>query len=102
MSDASIEHIRIDEKGIARLVGRRTKVSQIVIDKTSGMSVEEIHDAYPDLSLAEIHAALAYYYDHTAAIDEEIRRYHELSEEMRQKLHDPGLIAKLAARISQT
>lgn len=30
----------------------------------SGYDPEEITDLYPDLGLAEIHAALAYYYDH--------------------------------------
>ena len=30
----------------------------------SGYSPDEIAEFYPDLSLADIHAALSYYYDH--------------------------------------
>ena len=37
-------------------------------------SPEAIHIQHPDLSLAQIHAALAYYYDHKAEFDAEIER----------------------------
>ncbi len=37
------------------------------------------------LSLAQVHAALAYYYDHKAEIDGEIRQRAELSAEMKEK-----------------
>jgi hypothetical protein len=41
-------------------------------------SVEELHGQFPQLSLAQIHAALAFYYDHQPELDEQIRR--ELAE----------------------
>ena len=40
-----------------------------------GMTADEIASEYPGLGLSDVHAALAYYYDHI----EEIRR--EMSEE---------------------
>lgn len=73
MSQATIEHITADEKGVARLIGRRTKVMQFAVDSLAGMSPAEIQAAYPYLSLSEIPAALAYHYDHQAEIDAEIR-----------------------------
>ena len=33
MSTVSVEHIVLDEKGIARIAAKRTKVIQIVMDK---------------------------------------------------------------------
>jgi hypothetical protein len=33
-----------------------------------------LRDAFPDLSMAQIHAALAYYYDHQAQLDGQIRQ----------------------------
>jgi uncharacterized protein (DUF433 family) len=60
MTVASIEHIELDNSGTARIVGQRTKVVQIVMDKmANGWSPEEIQGQYPHLSLAQIHAALA-------------------------------------------
>ena len=39
-----------------------------------GWSAEAIHEQHPHLSLAQIHAALGFYYDHAAEFDAEIER----------------------------
>ncbi|MGD0537655.1 MAG: DUF433 domain-containing protein [Verrucomicrobiota bacterium] len=50
----------------------RTRVAQIVMDYVGhGWSPDEIQRQHPYLTLAEIHAALACYFDHPAEIDEE-------------------------------
>jgi len=72
MAAVSIEYIEIDAQGNAKIIGSRTKVKQIVKDQMNGLTPEEIHDAYPHLTLAVIHAALAYYYDHRTEIDAQI------------------------------
>lgn len=52
----------------------RVRVAQIVMDHLGrAWGADEIGRQYPHLSLAEIHSALAYYYDHREAIDNEIR-----------------------------
>jgi hypothetical protein len=52
----------------------RVRVAQIVMDHFGhAWSADEIARQYPHLTLAEIHSALAYYYDHREAIDHEIR-----------------------------
>ena len=38
-----------------------------------GWSAEEIVRQYPYLTLSEVHAALAYYHDHEAEIDAELK-----------------------------
>lgn len=59
--------------GKPRIAGRRISVQNVAIwHERMGLSVEEIAGEY-DLSLAEIHAALAYYFDHRAEIDQRIR-----------------------------
>ena len=72
MATVLIEHISTDDKGVARVSGTRSKVSQIVCDVRNGLSPEEIHVAYPHLSLGQIHVALSYYYDHRPEIDAQI------------------------------
>ncbi len=47
----------------------------MILDRVAyGWSPEEIHLQHPALSLAQIHAALTYYYDHQAELDAEIMR----------------------------
>jgi uncharacterized protein (DUF433 family) len=59
-------------RGKPRIAGHRITVQNIVIwyDRM-GKSADEIATEY-DLELADIHAALAYYFDHRAEIDKAI------------------------------
>jgi uncharacterized protein (DUF433 family) len=55
--------------GKARIAGRRISVEDIAIWHVRlGKTVDEICAEY-NLSLAEVHAALAHYYDHQAEIE---------------------------------
>ena len=67
-------HIVFDEQGRPWVEGTGRKVVEIAIDSRAGLSAEQIHQAHPDIPLAKIHAALAYYFDHQAELDEEIAR----------------------------
>ena len=56
------------------IAGTRIKVSHVVIEyEMMGWTPDEIVNAHPHLTLAQVHAALAYYYDHTEEIHREIR-----------------------------
>src|SRR6266700_6852856 len=67
--------IELDEQGVAWIRGTRVKVIEVVLDKLAhGSSPEEMALQYPHLSLAQIHAALAYYYEHQMELDAEILR----------------------------
>ena len=66
-------YIEIDENRVAWIADTKVKVIEIALDKLAhGSSPEEIHFQYPHLSLAQIHAALSYYYDHQEELDTEI------------------------------
>ena len=84
-------HIRLDEHGVAWIDNTKVKVIEVVLDKLAhGSSPEEIHCQYPHLSLAQIHAALAYYYDHQAELDAEIqRRWQEVNTLAAQEAESP-------------
>jgi uncharacterized protein (DUF433 family) len=65
--------IEIDNEGIPWISGANTKVVEVVLDKMAyGWSPEEMHRQHPHLSMAQIHAALAYYYEHQAELDAKI------------------------------
>jgi uncharacterized protein (DUF433 family) len=60
--------------GKPRIEGHRITVKHIVLDhQREGMSPDEIVSAYPGLTLSDIYAALAYYHDHRADIDADIK-----------------------------
>ena len=67
--------IELDEQGVAWISGTKVKVIEVALDKLAhGSSPEEMHFQYPHLSLAQIHAALAWYYEHQSELDAEIQR----------------------------
>jgi uncharacterized protein (DUF433 family) len=67
--------IELDQDGVPWITGANTKVVEVVLDKMAhGSSPEEMHLQYPHLSLAQIHAALSYYYEHQTELDAQILR----------------------------
>jgi uncharacterized protein (DUF433 family) len=66
--------IELDQRGVAWITGTRTKVIEVALDRVAyGWSPEEIHFQHNYLSLAQIHAALAYYCEHQAEFDSEMK-----------------------------
>lgn len=89
-------HIEIDDQGVAQIKGANTKVIEVVLDKLAhGWSPEEIHFQHSHLSLAQIHAALAYYYDHQEELSSEIEDRRQSAEAMKPKVTGPSLRRKL-------
>jgi uncharacterized protein (DUF433 family) len=74
MANVFAEHIEIAPGicgGRPRIAGSRVRVQDVaVLHERLGRSPDEIVAAYPSVSLADVHAALAYYFDHC----DEIRR----------------------------
>lgn len=60
--------------GKAAIDHTRVRVNNVVFLHKQGHSPEQIRESYPDLSLAQVHAALVYYYDHQDEIEAELAR----------------------------
>lgn len=58
--------------GSTVITGTRIPVSTIIIWYKTGKEIYEILDMYPQLTAAQLHDALSYYYDHKKDIEEEI------------------------------
>jgi uncharacterized protein (DUF433 family) len=70
--------------GKACIAGHRIRVMDVVIQyERRGLSPEEIVYQYPSITLADVHAALAYYFDHRAEIEADFRHDQELAEKLR-------------------
>jgi uncharacterized protein (DUF433 family) len=71
--------------GKPRIAGHRISVQDVVIwHERLGLSADEIATEY-GLSLADVYAALAYYYDHRDAIDRMIQDDEQLVAELRKR-----------------
>jgi uncharacterized protein (DUF433 family) len=80
--------------GKPRITGRRITVQDIVIwHEWLGRSADEISAEY-SLDLADVYAALMYYYEHQADVDRTIRAREDFVAALKQ--HRPS---KLAARL---
>ena len=80
--------------GKPRISGRRITVQDIVVwHERLGLSADEIATEY-GLSLADVYAVLAYYYDHREEIDQAIRADEAFVAELRK--HTPS---RLKARL---
>jgi uncharacterized protein (DUF433 family) len=83
--------------GKPRIAGRRITVQNIVIwHERMGQTVDEIATEY-DLTLADVYAALAYYFDHRSEIDLEIEESEAFVEALRENTPSK-LTQKLSAQ----
>ncbi len=70
--------------GRARIAGHRIRVQDIVAwYEFKGMTPDEIVAGYPQISLADVHAALAYYHSHHDEIQSQIEDDEQFVESLR-------------------
>jgi uncharacterized protein (DUF433 family) len=98
----STEHIEITPGvcgGKPRIAGHRITVQNVVIwHERMGMSPDEIVATYPQITLADVHAALSYYHDHRDEILARMKADEEFVEELRAKSPPSRLQQILAER----
>jgi hypothetical protein len=89
MSTTAVKYPHIDKPadGPAHLESHpRVRVAQIIASYIAyGWSVPEMCRQYPYLKPAEVHSAMAYYFDHTREIEEEIEHDAQLTDEYARK-----------------
>ena len=95
-------HVALDKSGVAWIDGTKVKVVEVIVDHLAyGHSPEEIHLQHPHLSLAQVHAAFAYYFDHQTELDEEIERRYNRTEILREAAAPPFTRKQLVARLKK-
>lgn len=95
-------HIAQDSRGIAYVEGTHTKVMTIVQNKrASRCTPEQLQAAMPHLPLAQVYAALAFYHDHRAEVDRQIRAAHRKADSIRQAQPPAPTRSELRARLSE-
>jgi uncharacterized protein (DUF433 family) len=76
--------------GKACVAGTRIRVQDIYVwHELQGQSPDEIVTNFPQLTLADVHAALAYYWDNSQEIQHEMARAEALVQQLRQTSLSP-------------
>ena len=89
-------HISLDSHGRAWIDQTNVKVIEVVLDHLAyGWSPEEMHYQHPRLSLAQIHAALAYYFDHQPEFDAQVETGLRQAERLAAESKDSPLRRRL-------
>ena len=95
-------HIHLDKSGVAWIDATKVKVVEVILDHLAyGHSAEEIHLQHPQMSLARVHAAFAYYYDHQADLDKELEKRFRRAHAVREKVGRSFSRRKLSARLKR-
>ena len=85
--------------GRPRIDGHRVTVADVAVwHERTGMSPDEIVFNYPSLTLSDVYAALAYYFENRERIDAEILEGETLVEKLRAGR--PSLSEKVRQRIA--
>lgn len=80
--------------GKPRITDTRIRVQDIVLWTEMGDSVDDIIADYPQLTLADVYAALSYYHDHREQIDQDIRDADAFIEQMQKQYGQTIVIPK--------
>ncbi len=99
-SELSYPHIDKLEGEPARLERLpRIRVAQIAMDYLAhAWTPDEMCRQHPNLTLAEAHTAMAYYFDHQDEIDEEIRAEFEQSRKIAESADRSPFYQRLRAK----
>jgi uncharacterized protein (DUF433 family) len=77
--------------GRPRIDGHRITVADVAIwHERMGLSPDEIVSSHPSITLSDVHAALAYYYEHRPQIDADIAADEQFIAELKAK--SPSLL----------
>src|SRR5207237_3714328 len=84
MENVIVEHITKTPDvcgGKACIAGHRIRVMDIVVwHEMRGYCADEIVDMFPGITLADVYAALAYYFDHREELEADFRKDDEWAE----------------------
>ena len=96
--ETGYKHIVLDEKGVPAIEGTTMKVVELLVERLAyGWSPEELHFQHPLLTPGQIHAALAYYWDHAEELDRDIAERLKAVDGLKFTSTPSPLVARLKA-----
>ena len=80
------------------VAGTRVRVMDVYVwHVLRGMSAHEIVDQFPHLTMADVYAAMAYYWDHRDEVHAQLKLGHDVAEQHRPKPSIPPFTDSVAS-----
>jgi uncharacterized protein (DUF433 family) len=99
MTLTAYKHIAIGDDGQPVIEKPGFQVKQLILERAAyGFSPEELQSQHPQLTLAQIYSALAYYEDHRQVIDAQLAASLSQTDHLQASLDATGLKAAIKAR----
>ena len=93
-----LPHLIGDSTGVIWIDDSGYRVVDLVREHLAhGWSAEILQENHPDLTLAQIHAALAWYYDHEQEMQDEMQRRETEADSLFSKMDESPLQKRLRA-----
>lgn len=93
------------EDGTIRIAGTRVSLDSVLHHYQQGATAEEIALRFPALRLADIHACLAYFLNHSVQVEEYLNQQRQQADDLQRRISvDPAQqqgIARMRERIKQ-
>ena len=94
--------VRLAEGGVLKVGDTRVSLDTVVYHFNNGMNAAEIQDAYDSISLAQVHAAIAYYLHNKTEVDQYLatreKTRTKIRKEIKAKYSTPSINETLLAR----
>jgi len=93
------EHIVLNEARTPFIAGTTMKVVELILGQTAyGWSPEELGIQFPQLTLGQVHSALAYYWDHRETLDADIEARLRKVDQIKNTIPTSSLVQRLKAK----
>jgi uncharacterized protein (DUF433 family) len=92
-------HIVLTQEQVPVIEGTTLKVIELVMaQRAYGWTPEEIQINHRNLSMSQIYAALAYYWDHRSTLYADIQRRENYVQRLEQKNQDSPFVSRLKSQ----
>ena len=93
------------EGGVFRITGTRVTLDSIVREFRDGATPEQIQEDYPSVTLSDIYSVVAYYLQHSRAVEDYLNAQAQAAKEVRREVESRvdtrGLRERLRQRRAQ-
>ncbi|MEM1369542.1 MAG: DUF433 domain-containing protein [Cyanobacteria bacterium P01_H01_bin.15] len=92
-------HIGLTQEQVPLIEGTTLKVVELVMaQRAYGWTPEEMQINHRNLSMGQIYAALAYYWDHRSTLDADIQHREHYVKQLEQENQDSPFVSRLKAQ----
>ena len=89
------------EDGVLRLTGSRVTLGSVVRQFKNGASAEQINEDFPSVTLTDIYSVIAYYLQHTPAVEDYLSGQERAACETRREIESVLDAGSLRERLRQ-